>query len=157
MAIDISQRITNNFPQTEAELEAEDSIDYARAKTDAIAEAKRKAYGRTTVPSESDIPDVVGEWVADQATIKLIPLAKEHYSLGRYLSKNNTRGENVRQYDLLRMLDGLREELEQDCAGKWTLVEDLIGSSAAPTDVPQVSTADLIVDPLDRALLRGLP
>jgi len=157
MAIDISQRITNNFPRTEAALQAETSIDYAQAKLAAIAEAKRKAYGRTTVPSESDIPDVVGEWVADQATVKLIPVAKEHYSLERYLSKNTTRGENVRQYDLLRMLDGLREELEQDCAGKWSLVEDLIGSSAAPTDVPQVSTAGLIVDPYDRALLRGVP
>jgi len=157
MSIDLAQRITNNFPRTEAELEAEDSIDYAQAKLDAISEAKRKAYGRTTVPSESDIPDIVGEWIADQATIRLIPVAKEHYSLDRYLSKNTNRGENVRQYDLLRMLDGLRDELEQDCAEKWTLVEDLIGSSAAPTDLPQVSTADLIVDPLDRALLRGLP
>ena len=157
MAIDISQRITNCFPRTEAELQAEESIDYAQAKLDAISEAKRKAYGRTTVPSESDIPDIVGEWIADQATIRLIPVAKEHYSLDRYLSKNTNRGENVRQYDLLRMLDGLRDELEQDCAEKWTLVEDLIGSSAAPTDLPQVSTADLIVDPVARAVLRGIP
>jgi len=157
MSIDLVQRITNNFPKTEAELLAEETIDYAQAKTDAIAEAKRKVYGRATVPSESDIPDIVGEWIADQATIRLIPIAKEHFSLDRYLSKNTTRGENVRQYDLLRMLDSLRDELEQDCAEKRTLVEDLVGSSSAPTELPQVSTAGLIVDPYDRALLRGVP
>ncbi len=157
MAVDLSQRITNNFPRTEAGLQAEDSLDYAQAKGDAIAEAKRKAYGRTTVPSESDIPDIVGEWIADQATIKLIPIAKEHYSLDRYRSKSTNRGENVQHYDLIRMLDGLRDELEADCARKWPLVEDLIGSSAAPSEVPQVSTADLILDPVDRALLRGIP
>lgn len=157
MAIDISQRITNTWPRTEAELQAETSIDYATAKADAIAEAKRKAYGRTTVPSESDIPDIVGEWIADQATIRLIPVAKEHYSLERFQSKSTTRGENVQHYDLIRMLDGLRDELHAECAEKWSLVEDLIGSSSAPTDLPQVSTADLILDPVDRALLRGVP
>jgi hypothetical protein len=157
MAIDISQRITNNWPRTDAALTADSDIDYATAKTDAIAEAKRRAYGRTTVPSESDIPDIVGEWIADQATIKLIPIAKEHYSLKRYLSKSTNRGENEQQYNLMSMLDGLRQELEGDCARKWPLVQDLIGSASAPSEVPAVSTADLIVDPVDRALLRGIP
>jgi hypothetical protein len=157
MAVDLSQRITNNFPRTEAGLQAEDSLNYAQAKRDAIAEAKRKAYGRTTVPGESDIPDVVGEWIADQATVRLIPIAQEHYSLERYRSKSTNRGENVQHYDLIRMLDGLRDELEADCNQKWPLVEDLVGSSAAPSEVPQVSTADLMLDPVDRALLRGLP
>jgi hypothetical protein len=157
MAIDISQRITNTWPRTEAELTAETDIDYAQAKLDAIAEAKRKAYGRTTVPSESDIPDVVGEWIADQATIRLVPVAKEHYSLERFQSKSTNRGENVQHYDLMRMLDNLRDELEAECAEKWSLVEDLVGSSAAPSELPEVSTAGLIVDPYDQALLRGLP
>ena len=154
---DIEQLVTDNYPKTEVELLGDSSIDYLQAKRDAIERAKQQAYGRLSVPVEGDIPDVVARWIADQATIRLIPVAKEHYSLERYLSSSTTRGENVQRYDLLRMLDGLRAELEADCARLWPRVEDLIGSSAAPTDVPQVSTSSLIVDPVGRALLRGVP
>lgn len=154
---DIEQLVTDNFPKTEAEMLADDSFDYLQAKRNAIERAGEQAYGKQTVPDEADIPDVVARWIADRATIRLIPIAKEHYSLERYLSTSTNRGENVRRYDLLRMLDGLRKELEADCLQLWPRVEDLIGSSAAPTAVPQVSTAGTMIDPVARTLLRGIP
>lgn len=157
MAIDIGQRITNTFPATEANLRADADIDYQQAKQDAVAEAKRKAYGRAAVPAEADIPDVVGEWIADQATIRLIPLAKEHYSLKRARSRSNEQGENETWYDLLGMLDALKAELERECAERWPLVEDVIGRAAAPSNVPKVSVNGLILDPLARAVERGVP
>lgn len=155
MAVDISQLITNNFPRTEVALIADTDIDYAQAKTDAIARAKRKAYGSATVPAEADIEDIVGEWVADQATILLIPVAKEHIAYTRNLQQSNRQGENINRYNLLRMLDKLKAELEVDCAEKWPLVEDLIGSSALPAAVPEVSVEGMPFDPVQRAWARG--
>jgi hypothetical protein len=157
MAIDISQRITDNFPRTEALLLAEDDIDYPTAKANAIASAKRSAYGTATVSSEADIPEIVAEWIGDQATVYLIPIAKEHYSLTRYRSKNNRQGENVSNYDLVRMLDSLKDELEAACASRWPKVEDLVGKSMLPRDLPEVSVAGMMLDPMARAQSRGLP
>jgi len=157
MAVDIAQRITNNWPRTEALLNAVDDIDYAAAKTAAIASAKRKAYGTATVPSESDIPDLVAEWIADTATIMLIPIGKEHYALTRYRSKNNQTGENISHYDFLGLLDDLKAELEHECAERWPKVEDIIGKSFAPHAEPAVSTDGLLLDTVNRAWNRGIP
>lgn len=157
MAIDISQRITNSWPRTEALLAEDTNIDYPAAKAAAIASAKRKAYGTATVPADADIPDLVGEWIADTATIALIPVGKEHYALTRYRSKNNQAGENISNYDPLRLLDDLKKELERECAERWPRVEDSIGKSFNPRAVPDVSTDGMLLDPVTRAWNRGIP
>ena len=157
MAVDIAQHITNNWPRTESLLVVDDNIDYLAAKAAAIASAKRKAYGTTAVPSESNIPDLVAEWIADAATIMLIPIGKEHYALNRYRSKNNDAGENVSHFDYLGLLDDLRKELAQECAERWPKVEDLIGKSFAPHAEPEVSTDGILLDPVNRAWNRGIP
>lgn len=157
MGIDISQHITNNWPRTESELLADTDIDYRQAKEDAINYAKREAYGTTTPPSEADIPEIVGQWIADLATVRLIPLGVEYNSVKRFRSKSNQQGEQVSQYDLVAMLNGLREELESDVERARPVVQDLVGKSVAPRDVPKVSVDGLVFDPKTRALTRGLP
>lgn len=157
MAVDIAQRITNSWPSTEALLIAEDDIDYPAAKAAAIASAKRKAYGTATVPAEHDLEDLVAEWIADTATISLIPIGKEYYALNRYRSKNNQAGENVSHFDYLGLLDDLKKELERECAERWPKVEDLIGKSFTPHAEPAVSTAGLLLDTVNRAWNRGIP
>lgn len=157
MSIDISQHVTNNWPSTEALLEADTDIDYALAKDAAIAAAKRDAYGTATVPAEADIPDIVAEWIGDKTTIRLILLGKEWYSLNRYRSKGNRAGDTLSNYNLLEMLDGLRDELETTCAQAWPEVEDLVGSSVTPVAVPAVSHEGAMLDATARALARGLP
>jgi len=157
VAIDISQRITNHMPRTEAALSADTEIDYAQAKVAAIAEAKRKIYGTATAPAEADIADLIGEQIGDMATISLIPMAKEHYAIVRYRRRSNQQGENFEQYDLLSLLDDLAEDLRAAIAARADEVEESIGKSANRTSVPLVSTAGLILDPLDRARARGIP
>lgn len=157
MAVDISRRITNHFPRTEALLQADTDIDYQTAKVDAIADAKIELYGETTVPSEADIVDIIRMQIADLATIALVPLAKNHYAHERYRGKSNREGENVEYYDLLDMLDELKRDLENDISDRQAAVDNAIGSSAKPRSVPGVSHDGPMVNPTTRALLRGLP
>lgn len=157
MAIDISHRITNHFPRTEAALSADSTIDYGQAKDAAIAEAKRKLYSTATVPADADLEDIVGEQIADLATVSLLPIAKEHYTLTRYRRKSNSQGENVEQYDLVALLDALTEDLRAACAERADDVEELVGKASSPTTLPVVSVDGLILNPYDRALARGIP
>lgn len=157
MAIDISAYLEANFPVTVAELKDEDDIDYTVLKSIAINRAKSDAYGQQTVPTEANIPDKVGMWIADKATLYLIPTAKDLYAKKRHRSRTNQAGDTVSEYDLLRMLDGLEQELEEACIAAWAVVEALIGKATAPSDVPTVSTTGTMIDPVTRALNRGLP
>jgi len=157
VSIDISQYVTNNWPSTEALLEADTGIDYVTIKAAAIAAAKRDAYGTATVPAEADIPDIVAEWIVDKATVRLIPIGREWCAINRYRSKNNRAGDTLSNYDLLQMLDGLKAELEAECAQAWPEVEALIGKSASPVGVPVVSHEGAMLDATTRALARGLP
>lgn len=155
--VDISQRITENFPVTEKMLIDDTDYDYAAAKLAAIESAKLAAYGAATVPAEGDIPDIVGQWIGDKATIDLIGYAKDYVAYKKPSSKSDRQGETIRYPDKIRMLDGLKDELETDCANSWELVEDIIGRAASPQSVPTVSTAGLMVNPTNRAILRGIP
>lgn len=163
MAVDISAEVTRNWPQTEGKLEASTELDYAAEKAKAIARAKRDAYGRQTVPSdESDIHEIVGYWVADKATIYLIPLAIEYYTIKEHLSTAKE-GATLSHYDKVQALERLRGELEAACAKAWDDVLSLAQPIVGDTDyvgqqqmnIPSVSTAGLIVQPLDRAMDRG--
>lgn len=157
MTVDIRAYITANFPRTEKELIDSDAVDYHALLETAIERAKREAYGTSTVPAEADLLDKVAEWIADKATLFLIPVGIEHYSLDRYIRRSNQQGEVYQRYNVVEMLKGLRDELEGDVAGAWNEVEALIGSSPEPTEVPAVSFDGLIIDPNTRALARGLP
>jgi len=157
MAVDIAQRITDTYPRTEGLMIADSDIDYPAAKFNAIASAKRAAYGTTAAPAEASIPDLVAEWIADKATTFLIPIAKEMYALTRNRSKSNRAGDNISNYDLIAMLDGLKAELDADCASRWPVVEDLVGRSLQPRSTPQVSVDGMMLDPMIRAQTRGVP
>lgn len=157
MSVNISQHVTNNWPSTEALLEADTGIDYAAIKSAEIAAAKRDVYGTATAPAEADIPDIVAEWIGDRATVRLIPVGKEWYAINRYRSKSNRAGDTLSNYDLIAMLDGLRDELQAACAEAWPEVEELVGSSVTPVSVPAVSHEGAMLDPTARALERGLP
>ena len=157
MPVEIGQRITDAWPKTEALLVAATDIDYETAKDNAISWAKREAYGSNTVPDEADIPDMIAEWIADKAVIRLVPMAKEFYALTRDRSKSNQQGEQRSSYDLLQMLDDLKAVLVAECASNWPKVEDLVGKSMSPQSSPSVSTDGLTIDPFTRALARGLP
>jgi len=157
MAIDISARITSNFPRTEVELRSDSNVDYPSLKLQAIARAKEAAYGGATPPSEDDMPDIVGSWIADRATVYLIPAARERYALDYARNKSRPGGESEGRYDLLELLDGLKEELTAECADRWPLVVDTIGDTAGPEDTPKVSNAGPMVRSRTRALYRGLP
>lgn len=163
MAVDISAEVSRNWPQTEGKLTAANELDYAAEKAKAIARAKRDAYGRQTVPSEeSSIPEIVAYWVADKATIYLIPLAIEYYSLKEHLSTAQ-KEVTIAHYDKVAALQKLREELEAACARAWDGVlalaqpttgdEDRVGRQSM--NIPSVSVDGLIVQPVERALNRG--
>jgi hypothetical protein len=99
--------------------------------------------------------EAVKQWIADKATIRLIRVAADSLSLDRKRSKSDRQGQNVAEYDLLRRLEELRDELVADCEKGWPLVEKLIGRGGAEDEVPAVSVEGLIVDSLTRAQARG--
>ena len=154
MAIDIDTQVTANWPKTETLLEADAEVEYSTQKAKAILRAKIDVYG-----SEADIPasipDKVAMWIADKATIYLIPLAKEHYAIERRRSESK-QGATTTHYDLLAMLDGLKAELEEACALTHDEVMALAGAWTESDTVPAVSTDGMLVDPVARAVMRGL-
>lgn len=154
MAIDISASITANWPKTEALLAADGVVDYSTQKTAAILRAKIAVYG-SEANIQATIPDAVALWIADKATIYLIPLAKEYYAMERRKSTAQ-QGATVTHYDLLAMLDGLQRELEEACALAHDDVMELAGAWTAGDNVPAVSTEGTLIDPVARAVKRGL-
>jgi len=155
MAIDISAEITSYWPQTEAKLTAEGDVAYATQKAAAVARAKVDVYGTVAaVPAEASIPDRVAIWVAKKATTYLIPLAKEYYGL-QYRRSVAQQGATTTHYDMLAMLDGLREELEADCAAERDEILDLAGASTGAGGVPATSYDGMLIDPVARAAERG--
>lgn len=161
MAVDIFAQVTAVWPATEtiliADSDASDSasVDYVTQKDMAIARAKRALYGGATIPTnETDIPEVAAYWIADQAVVYLIPLAKDYYQLKRRVSdsKENT---TITYYNLITNLDKLRTELEAELAAGKSAALDAISSSEVDDDVPAVSVAGLMIDPLARAMGRG--
>lgn len=155
MAVDISAEITSYWPQTEAKLTAEATVGYATQKAAAIARAKVDVYGTVAAtPAESSIPDRVGVWIAKKATSYLISLAKEYYGL-QYRKSVAQQGATTTHYDMLTMLDGLRGELEADCAAERDEILDLAGASTGADGTPGTSHDGMLLDPVSRAANRG--
>jgi hypothetical protein len=160
MALSIAVAVTANFPRTEALILADatvNAIDYDVVKASSIERAKRDAYGTRTPPSESAMEEIVAQWIADRATILLIPVALEFVGYTHYRSRSNKQGDQIENYDLSEMLKALREELEASCSRTRDQVESIIGSAAQPRSLPKISNAGAMINPTDRALARGLP
>ena len=155
MAIDISAEVTRIWPTTEATLTADTTVDYASQKTLAVAKAKRLLYGGTgTIPAEANIPELAAYWIADQAVVLLIPLAKDYYMSKQRLS-DSKEGATISYYDKIRALEQLKNELEAALATNRQEALDTISATEVTDDVPAVSVKGLMVDPLDRAMQRG--
>jgi len=154
MAVDIAAEITRNWPETEAKLLAQEAVDYVAQKAAAVRRAKHEAYGTNTIPDdEADIPNTVGYWIADRATVLLIPLAKQYYAIHERLS-DAKEGASLNYYNKIQLLDGLRQELETACAEKWEDVQSLVGSLSDEDEIPTISVDGLLVDPATRAYNR---
>ncbi len=153
----IAQAIADNWPTTDAIL-TEKLSGYAEMKARAIDRAIRELYGAGNVPaSENLIPAVAANWVADKATIFLIPAAKDYYAAHTRLS-DSKESMTVRHHDRLAMLDQLKLELEGDCLKHKDAALDAIDALEAPERapaVPAVSTTGLLLDPTIRSYERG--
>ena len=154
----VSELVTANFPLTDAKLAAYTDIDYATVKTTMIDRAKRDLYGvGVTVPTEVSIPDVALYWIADKATLYLIPVAKDYYMNQTRLSDSKENA-NFSYYDRIRALDTLAGELQTALAKNHGDALDAIDDSDAPEayeSAPEVSVDGLLLDPTGRAYYRG--
>ena len=154
MAVDVAAEVTRIWPTTETTLSADSDVDYATQKALAVARAKRMLYGGDTVPNEVDIPEVAGYWIADQAVVYLVPLAKDYYMNKQRLS-DSKEGATISYYDKVRALDQLKAELSASLSAGRQDALDAVSASAAEDDVPAVSVEGLAIDPLQRAMQRG--
>lgn len=155
MAVDISALVTANWPTTEALLAADTDIDYATHKSNLIAKAKRRLYAAKSVPTnESDIPERAGYWIADQATVYLIPLGISWYLENSRLS-DAKEGATVSFHDRVAALRAFKSELEADLAETLEQAQDAISAQEVTEAVPEVSHDGMAIDPLGRAMQRG--
>lgn len=154
MSVTISDEVRGNWPTTEANLIAAAEVGYAAQKARAIARATTDLYGATTVPTT--IPDAAAYWIADQACLYLIPLAKDYYATKRRRSEA-IQGATVTHYDLVSELDSLERTLEQRVAAQREAALAAIASvgSHKAGETPVVSTAGMLVDPLVNAYRRS--
>lgn len=154
----IAALVTNNFPVTDAALAAYTGINYATAKTGAIDRAKRDLYGvGITVPAEADIPDTAQYWIADKATLYLIPVAIDYY-MNQHRLSDSKENANLSYYDKVTALRDLEAELKAATSRTLADAKDAIDSGEAPEATessPSVSVDGLLLDPTTRAFYRG--
>lgn len=154
MSVDIASEVRRIWPTTEGKLTAASEVDYAEEKARAINRAKLALYGDITIPDEADIPDRAAYWIADQAVLFLIPAARDYYALMRRVS-DSKEGATVTYHNMTTALDSLENQLRGDVAKNKAEALDAISATEAIDDMPAVSTAGLIVDPIQRAMSRG--
>jgi hypothetical protein len=154
----ILELITDNWPVTEGILShATTGIQgFSGIKTRAVERAGFELYG-TAMPLESEIPTIAKQWIADKATIRMIPVGIDYYATNKRRT-DSMQNMTITYYDRVRQLQDLRDELEADC--RMTLDDALnaIDDSDAPEEIesaPSVSVSGLLVDPTSRAYLRG--
>lgn len=153
----IAELITDNWPVTEALLAAATGVTgFSNIKSRATARATQDLYGASMPASEDDIPELARRWIADKATLYLIPTATDFYASKTRLS-DSKEGMTVSYHDRVAILRDLRAELEEACAKALPAALDAIDAATAPervSAVPAVSVAGLLVDPTTRALGR---
>jgi len=154
----IDQLVTDNWPVTEEILADRDSgvTGFTDVKTRAIARAGRELY-ETEMPDDADVPMIAKQWIADKATVRLIPTGIDYYAT-RTRKSDNLQNMTITYYDRVRQLQDLRAELEADCLAAWDAARNEIEASDAPEQVesaPAVSLDGALADPTSRAYLRG--
>jgi len=156
VSVDLNAAITANWPTTEGNLLAAPEVAYATQKAAAIARAQVDLYGALPVPAEASIPNLAAYWIADQATLYLIPLAQDYYAVKRRQSEA-IQGATITHYDLVSELDSLERKLAQRVAANRETALAAIASAERKLagETPVVSTAGLLVDPLANAYRRG--
>lgn len=158
MADLIGTLITANWPLTDGKLAGYTGIDYIGVKASAVQRAKIALYGETAVPADEDeIPEPARYWIADKATVLLIPVGIDYYMNQTHLT-NNLENSSISYYDKVNALTQLKEELDAACRENLDKAKDAInaGDALEAFDAsPEVSTAGLLVDPTARAFQRG--
>lgn len=157
MAVDISAQVTAIWPTTETLLTAATGVAYSTQKALAISWAKRMLYGSLVVPAEASIPELAAYWIADQAVVRLIPLARDWYMQQRLSdSKENA---SISFYDKVAQLDKLKAELIASLQASKQDALDAISSpeDAVDDDAPDVSIGGMMVDAVTNAYYRGTP
>jgi len=130
-------------------------VSYSTHKAALIAKAKKRLYRAKSVPSsEDDIPTQAGYWIADQATVYLIPLAISWYLENSRLS-DAKEGATVSFHDRVAALRDLKAELLAELAKDLPKAQDAIDAQEVTENVPAVSHKGMAVDPLSRAMQRG--
>jgi hypothetical protein len=155
----ISELVSDNWPVTEGVLSDRTNgvPGFVDTKIRAIARATRELYGSVTAPAEGEIPEIAKQWIADKATVRLIPVGVDFYATNRRKS-DSVQNMTVTYYDRVRQLQELRDELEADCRDTLGAALNAIEAGNAPAEVdpaPVVSVDGLLVDPTSRAYLRG--
>lgn len=121
----------------------------------AIARAQSDAYGDETPPET--LPDRVAYWVADKATLYLIPSAIDYYQTQQHAA--TAAGDvSVREYDKVAVLQDLRKTLTARCLEAEADVAAIVNPPSDTNyyrDVPNVSAGGLLVDAVSRAWARG--
>ena len=161
MALAISALITGTWPDTESKLSGDSDVDYSTHKDQAIERSKVQLYtlhgDGVTIPAESAMPNLAKMWIADQAVVFLIPLARDWYMNHAQLS-NSKENANFSYHDHVAALDTLRDELRADLNLQLAAALKAINASEAEDEVestPAVSVAGNLVDPTARAWRRG--
>ncbi|HNT78499.1 MAG TPA: hypothetical protein PKH77_26095 [Anaerolineae bacterium] len=148
--------VTANFPITDAALTAYSAIDYASVKNGAIERAKRDLYGAgVSVPEEIAIPDVAQYWIADKATLYLIPAAVDYY-MNQHRLSDSKENANFSYYDKVQALRDLEAELKAAIERNREAAEEAIRErTESIPETPAVSVRGLLLDPTGRAYRRG--
>lgn len=154
----IAALVTDNWPVTEANLQTGDNAvsDLANIKLRAIERSSYDLY-KAAPPVEDDIPQIAKQWIADKATVYLIPVAIDFYATHKRKS-DSLQNMTVTYYDRVAQLKDLRAELEAACRENLDAALNAIDAADAPDEVasaPAVSVSGLLVDPTSRAYLRG--
>ena len=132
----ISQLVTYQIPQTEADLLTADGLsDYAAIKTAAIDRAKAVFYVSATIPAEATMHDLVKLYLSDISVLALIDVAIDWYQSKTVLSQSQGSDENIRFYDRVESLRLRAEELRDRIDQAKALAESIAFAADAAADV----------------------
>lgn len=163
----VASLVTKNWPTTEPTLVA--SVDeYPSSKVTRIREAIRLLWFRfdqTAIPPDQvdDQPDVVKQYVANKATLRLIRIARDFFKEGLISTSASVPGGGTSTestYNHVSVLDQLRTDLEAECASLEGELAAVMGtillSTITTVDIARVRfSPNNIIDPLARAKARG--
>lgn len=162
----VASLVTKNWPTTEPTLIG--SVDeYPSSKVTRIKEAIKALWFRfdqAAIPPDQvdDQPDVVKQYVANKATLRLIRIARDFFKEGLLSTSASVPGGGTStesSYDRVNVLNQLRDDLEAECASLEPELVAVMGTIITTTvqtvDVGRVRfSPNNIIDPLARARAR---